>query len=134
MALEEHIPFIFGGAIFGLVAIVLAVLFLASYIYFSYAWHTIGTKLKHKNPWIAWIPFAKTILQLQLGDFHWAFVFLYLIPVLGWIALLILTLIAKWRIFEKRHYPGWLSLILLIPQVGFIGNAIIIGLVAWYKK
>jgi hypothetical protein len=49
----------------------------------------------------------------------------------------VLLLIATWRVYEKRKYPGWLSLISLagfIPGVGplaGIANLVILGLVAW---
>jgi hypothetical protein len=71
---------------------------------------------------------------LELGKFNWALVFLYLIPILGWIAIFILLIIAKWRIFEKRRYPGWLSLFILIPKLGSLAHAIILGFVAWKDK
>jgi len=90
--------------------------------------------LKYKKSWLAWIPIANISMMLQLGDFHWAWVFLILIPILGWIALFVLVIIATWRIFEDLDYPGWLSLAPIIPQVGGIAHLVIIGIVAWYKK
>jgi len=77
---------------------------------------------------------------LQLGGFHWAWIFLILIPMLGWIALGVLGIISCWRIFEKRNYQGWLSLIPIlgfVPFVGWIASIaflVIIGIVAWGKK
>src|SRR3990172_6763679 len=56
------------------------------YIYTSIALMTIGKKLKHKYPWMAWIPVANIALIPQLGSFHWAWVFLLLVPFLGWTA------------------------------------------------
>ncbi|MBU1988526.1 MAG: hypothetical protein KKD94_03535 [Nanoarchaeota archaeon] len=106
----------------------------ALYIYFALAWSTIAKKLKYKRPWIAWIPFANGAMILQIGGFHWAWIFLLLIPILGWIALLILLVIAHWRIFEKRKYPGWFGLSLVIPQIGGIIYLIVIGFVAWKDK
>lgn len=109
-------------------------LFAGVYVYFAFAWMEIAKKLKYEYPWLAWIPFARDAMVLQLGGFHWALVFLFLVPILGWIALFILGIIAKWRIFEKRKYPGWLSLFILIPQAGFIAHGIIVGFVAWKDK
>jgi len=138
MAVEQTILIaLVGGAIGTLIlaSIAFALAFLLGlYIYFAIAWFTIAKKLKYKRSWLAWVPFASTAMVLELGKFNWALVFLYLIPVLGWIALLVLTIIAKWRIFEKRKYPGWLSLFILIPKFGFIAHAAIIGLVAWKKN
>ena len=56
------------------------------------------------------------------------------IPVVGWIALFVLLIIATWRVFEAMSYPGWFSLSMVIPQVGFILYFIAIGFVAWADK
>jgi len=110
------------------------------YVYLGLVWSTIAKRLKHKYPWLAWIPFANVAMILQLGGFHWAWIFLILIPMLGWIALGVLGIISCWRIFEKRNYQGWLSLIPIlgfVPFVGWIASIaflVIIGIVAWGKK
>ena len=122
------------GALIALGVMVLILFIVALYIYSSLAWYTIAKKLKHKKPWLAWIPIANVSLVLQLGRFHWAWVFLLLIPIAGWIALFVLIIIATWRAFEKRKYPGWLSLSMIIPKVGGILYLIAIGFVAWGKK
>lgn len=126
-----------GGAIGGLMTfgIMMAILVaVAFYIYFALAWRTIAGKLKYKYPWLAWIPIANGAMILQMGGFHWAWIFLILIPILGWLALLVLMIIATWRIFEKRKYPGWFSLSMIIPKVGGILYLIAIGFVAWQDK
>ena len=105
----------------------------AFYVYTSLAWYTIANKLRYKYSWLAWIPIANIVMILQLGEFHWAWIFLILIPILGWIPLIVLLIIATWRIFEKRKHPGWFSLSIIIPNVGFILYLIAIGLVAWGK-
>lgn len=126
-----------GGLIGGLIVlgITIAILFgIAIYVYFALAWKTIAKKLNNKKSWLAWIPIANLALILQLGGFHWAWIFLILIPILGWIALFVLIIIATWRIFEKRKYPGWFSISMIIPKVGGILYLIAIGFVAWGKK
>lgn len=121
-------------ATFIVIAIIAIILL---YVYVAFAWYTIAKKLNHKSPWLAWIPFANVALTLQLGGFHWAWVFLLLVPILGWIAIWVMLIIATWRVYEKRKYPGWLSLLPLagaIPTVGglaSIANLIILGFVAW---
>ena len=138
MAAEDVIITGIAGGLVGTLifaSILSAILILiAAYIYFSLAWMTIGDKLKYSYSWLAWIPFARTAMVLQLGGFPWPLVFLFLIPVLGWLILIVLTIVAKWKIFEKRKYPGWLSLFILIPQVGWLAHAIILGFVAWKDK
>jgi len=133
---------IFGG----LVAFFSALLWLGIligillYIYTSLTLYTIGKKLKYKYSWLAWIPGANIAMLLQIGGFHWALVFLLLIPILGWIAVAVLGYIALWRIYEKRKYPGWLSLVSIASIIPFLGIAamlahlIIIGIVAWKDK
>lgn len=128
---------IFGGmasavAIVGVFFIIL--IFSALYVYFALAWMKIACKLGHKHRWLAWIPFANVAMMLQLGGFHWAWVFLALIPFLGWIALAVLLIIATWRIFERRHYPGWFALSMIVPKVGFVLYLVAIGFVAWKDK
>lgn len=122
------------GALVALGIGLLVLLALAVYIYHSWALFTIAKKLKHKKPWIAWIPIANGALVLHLGRFHWAWIFLILIPIAGWIALFVLYIIAMWRIFEMRNYPGWFSLSLVIPKVGSVLYLIAIGFVAWGDK
>jgi uncharacterized membrane protein YhaH (DUF805 family) len=115
--------------------IVLAVIFgIAVYAYWAIAWSTILKKLKYKKHWLAWIPVAQIAPILEVGGFHWAWIFLVFIPVLGWIALFVLVIISTWKIFEKRKYPGWLSLSMIIPKVGGILYLIAIGFVAWKNR
>jgi len=128
---------IVGGILGALIAlgIVFAILVVAAlYIYGAWAWMTIARKLKHKYPWLAWIPIANLAMILQLGGFHWAWIFLILFPIAGWIALLVLGIIATWRIFEKRNYPGWFSLSIIIPEIGFVLYMVAIGFVAWMDR
>jgi len=130
----------FGWALAGIMMVFLVIFCIAFYVYTSLAWSTILKKMKYKNYWLAWIPIVRIAPALQLGGFNWAWTFLILIPILGWIALLVLLTISLWKIFEKRKYPGWLSLSLvaiyipLLSGIGIIAYLIIIGLVAWQKR
>src|SRR3989344_263683 len=141
MTLTETLQTAFAGTALGALIIGAIVLFIiiiiAVWIYTSLVWQTIGKKLRHKNPWLAWIPFARTALVLKLGKFHWAWAFLWLIPIVGWAILAVLCIIARWRIFEIRNYPGWMALIPLAGIIPFLGglagiaSLIILGFVAW---
>ena len=135
MAYEELLPAVIAGglALIFIISIIITIV-LMLYVYFSFAWMTIAKKLGYKNYWLAWIPFAQTAMRFQLGKIPWQFVFLYLIPIFGWIAIFILEIIAKWHIFEKRNYPGWFALstiFLIIPKVGAIPYGVVLGFVAW---
>jgi len=128
----------FGGAIFGGL-LLLGILFILIiigfiYVYSSWAWMTIAKKLKYKKAWLAWIPIANGAMILQLGGFHWAWIFLIFLPILGWIPLFVLIIIATWRIFEKRKYPGWFSLSMVIPKLGGLVYLVIIGFVSWKDR
>ena len=114
--------------------IFLIILVLAVYIYFAYSWKTIAKKLKYKKSWIAWIPIANIAMILHLGSFNWAWIFLILLPIIGWVPLIVLVIIAEWRIFEKRKYPGWFALSTIIPQMGTGLYLIIIGFVAFADR
>jgi hypothetical protein len=128
----------FAGGAFGvLVALGILVLILvlaAVYVYFALAWQTTAKKLKYKRPWLAWIPFANLAMILSIGGFHWAWIFLLVIPFLGWLAVYVLLIIATWKILEKRNYPGWLSLSMIVPKIGGILYLILIGFTAWADR
>lgn len=131
---ETTKSFLLNGALGSLIATAIVVgiiVAIALYVYHALAWQTIAKKQKHKYPWLAWIPFANLALIFELGGFHWAWIFLAIIPVLGWIAVFVLMIIACWRIFEKRKYPGWFGLAPIIPKIGGILYLIVIGFVAW---
>jgi hypothetical protein len=123
-----------GGVFASLVALGVMIAFLVVaglYVFHSLAWSAIAKKLKYKRPWLAWIPFANIAMIFQLGKFHWAWVFLLLIPFAGWIAVTVLAIISMWRIFEKLRWPGWFSLGVVIPRIGGILYLVAIGFVAW---
>lgn len=124
---------LFGG-LFVLGALFMVLVLLAVYIYSAFALMTIAKKLKYKQAWLAWIPIVNLVLILQLGGFAWGWVFLMLIPVFGWIAIAVMVIISFWRIYEKRKYPGWFSLAILIPEIGFLLNMIALGFVAWKDR
>jgi hypothetical protein len=116
-------------------------IFLVYWIYTALAWSKIAKKLKYKKDWLAWIPFARTGMIFQLGGFHWAWAFLWLVPVLGWAAVYVLGIICNWRIFEKRKYNGWFALILVLAVLGEgigslagVAYLIILGFVAWKER
>ncbi len=123
-----------GGAIGAMMLLILLVAGLALYVYTSLSWMTIGKKLKYKKSWLAWIPIANISMMLQLGGFHWAWVFLVLLPIIGWIPLFVMLIIATWRIFEKRKYPGWFSLSMIVPKIGGILYLVILGFVSWKDR
>jgi hypothetical protein len=141
MNVTNYRDFILGGSLGALIAalfIFAVIFFIALYIYFALAWRAIARKRGYKHPWLAWVPVANIAMWLQMGGFSWAWIFLMIIPIAGWIAVFVLFLISTWKVFEKLKYPGWLGLSPLLSVLGhgfgFLAYGIIIGIVAWKKK
>jgi hypothetical protein len=121
------------GLFAGLIIFVI-VLLLALYVYWALAFMTIARKLKYDKPWLAWIPIANFFLLPILAKKKWTWGFMFFVPIAGFVFMIIWT----WKIYERRNYPGALSLIYLgtlIPIVNWfagIANLVVLGLVAWY--
>ena len=120
-------------AIFAGLAILGIIIAIGIYVYMAFAWMTIAKKLGYKKAWLAWIPIANLFLLPILAKKHWTWGFFCLIPPV-YLAFAIFWL---WNIYERRGYPGELSLITighLVPGVSgatLIANLIVFGLVAW---
>jgi len=114
-----------------LLILLVAFIFISIYVYTALALSALAKKLGQNKVWVAWIPIINFILILQMGNFHWALIFLLLIPFLGWIAIGVIGIVAFWRICEKRNYPGWLSLLTLL---GSLPGLIILGFLAWKDR
>ncbi|MDP2925659.1 MAG: hypothetical protein Q8N99_04775 [Nanoarchaeota archaeon] len=106
------------------------------HIYFALVGYRLSKKLRYDKPWLAFIPVANFFLLPILAKQPWALGFLFLIPPVFFI----LAIYWTWIIFERRNYPGILSLILIIailPGVGgagFFAFLIILGFVAFYDR
>jgi hypothetical protein len=136
LSLEE----IFAGAGgFGVAALTGAALTIALllslgiYVYAALVWMTIARKLGYKHAWLAWIPIANIFLLPILAKKYWTWGFLLFVPIVNFV----FGVIWLWKIYERRKYPGALSLIMLAPLVpilsgvGLIANLVVMGLVAW---
>ncbi|MEM4702967.1 MAG: hypothetical protein QXP53_00555 [Candidatus Pacearchaeota archaeon] len=129
----EMIPFV--AFFFGFI-VVLVLVIIGLYIYNAFVWMTIAKKLHYKKPWLAWIPIASTFLIPILAKKHWAWGFIFFVPIANIVFLIIWT----WDIFKQRNYPGELSLILIgffIPIIlvlAFIAYLVVQGLVAWQDR
>ena len=120
--------------------IVAGIILIALYVYITFSWMIIAKKVRYKNPQRAFIPFANIAMWLEIGGFRWEFVFLLLIPILGWIVMAVLLIISHWKIYEKLGYYGWIAILPLIGLikeiygVGIIIYLIAIGIIAWKNK
>jgi len=146
-----------GSAAVGFIAsffILFILLIVGLYVYSSLALMKIAKRTHTSNEWFAWLPILSTLLQLNIAKMHWAWIFVFIapillvfIPILGWIliipfliASLVLFIFIWWKICEARKKPGWLALFLIImyiPIINFIGGIfymVLIGILAWGKK
>ena len=104
---------------------------LIMYIYFALVLSTIGKKLKVGKIWMAWVPVVNMFYIPMLAGYKWYYGFLWLlaaIPIIGALISIGLVIWWWWKIAEKRNFPGWISILILIPIV----DIILPGVIAWY--
>lgn len=119
------------AAFLALGAITLSIFF-AVYIYSAIALMAIAKKTKTKNGWLAFIPIANFYLITQMAGENgwWTLILLAVfIPGIGGLAVFGVGVWFFWLIAEKIKFPGWTSLLLLIPVV----NLVMLGVWAWKK-
>lgn len=124
------------GAMMATLGTIVFFVAIAGYVYGALVWMTIAKKLGYDKPWLAWIPIANLFLLPILAKKHWAMGFLLFLPIVN----IVLLVIWIWRIYEKRNYPGWLSLVPLLGLIPIlsivaqIANIVIWALVAWVDR
>lgn len=113
--------------------IVSAIISLIFYIYCGITIMFIAKKTNTPKSWFAFIPFLNVLLTIRISGINewWILIFFAgFIPFVGALAIAVVCIWVFWRIAEKVGFPGWTSLLLLIP----VANLIIIGMYAWAKK
>jgi hypothetical protein len=113
--------------------VIALILGIAIYIYAAIALMTIAKKTGTPNGWLAFIPIANIYLVTQMAGQNglWTLIVLApLIPFIGQIAMIVVMIWLFWIVVEKIKFPGWTSLLLLIPIV----NLVMLGVWAWAKK
>ena len=115
-----------------LIAIFVIILFFAIYIYISIALMSLAKKTKTKHAWMAWIPVLNFYLMTQIAKQSglWTLILLAIWVPCGGLAIVAVGVWMFWIIAKKRKFPGWFSLLLLVPIV----NLVILGIMAWKKK
>ena len=100
--------------------------------------HT-AQRLKTEPAWLAWIPIVKFVLVAKMAKMHWwpilmlAFVWVPFIGPLLALAFAVFQIIWLWNICETRKFPGWISILTIIPVLGQIWLLVLWGLLAWSK-
>ena len=112
---------------------IMMLLSLVVYVYSALALMAIAKKTKTPNGWLAFIPIANVYLLTQMAGVSglWTLIVLApIVPIIGGLAMIIVSIWLMWTIAEKINFPGWTSLLLLIPMV----NLVMLGIWAWSKK
>ena len=123
-----------GGVLAMLVAsVVMLLLGLVVYIYSAIALMGIAKKTGTPNRWLAFIPIANVYLVTQMAGVSalWTLIiFAAIIPFFGGFAVMAAMIWMFWQVAEKINFPGWTSLLLLVPLV----NLVMLGIWAWSSK
>lgn len=110
--------------------VVAIIMILAFYVYFAFVLMTLAKKTGTEKAWLAWIPVVNMYLLIKIAKLPswWLFALLLpAIPFIGGVALYGIYIYWWWRIAEARKFPGWISLLMIIPVV----NLAIMGVLAW---
>lgn len=127
---------IFGGAMGSLVGVFAGLLIfffviaILIYLYQAYCQMKISDKSKTPNSWLAFIPIANFYLLTQMAGVSglWTLgLAAAFIPMIGGLAVLVLTVWLWWQAIERIKRPAWLALLIWIPVI----NWIIYGMLAF---
>lgn len=91
---------------------------IGSYIFSSYCLQRIFDKLSVKDSWLAWVPIANAVKIFQVGDKNPWLLLLILIPFIGAIAVLVLSIMAMMNIAKKLGKESWLAIAIIVPILG----------------
>lgn len=111
---------------------IMLVVALALYVYSAIALMVIAKKTKTSNGWFAFIPILNIYLITQMAGVSglWTLIILAgFIPIVGALAMTVAMIWMFWKVAENIDFPGWTSLLMLIPIV----NLVMLGVWAWGK-
>jgi hypothetical protein len=119
---------------------VIALIWVAFYVYMALALMYVAKRLNDPQPWLAWIPIANLVLLARLAKMHWWPVLLliaFIIPILNFIAMfafVVYVIIWQWKICEARNRPGWWVILQFVPFIGGIWTLVMWGILAWSEE
>ncbi len=110
------------------------------YIYNALAYTAIAKKLDMEKPWLMWIPIVNIYMISKMAKMHWWPMLLmigFFIPILNIfcsIAFVIFAMVWIWKVFQRVGRPGWWVLFTLIPIIGYLIFAVLLGIAAWSNR
>ena len=109
---------------------VMACMGIAGYVYGALTVSTIAKKLEEDKTWMAWVPLVNIAYLFKLAGLSPWLVLVMFIPVIGTLVALGITIYAWMKVAERRGFPQWVGLLLLVPLVGVA----VPGYIAWGKS
>ena len=100
------------------------------YVFFGITQQKTAQRLGLEKSWHAWVPILSTIQLFKMGDQNPLLILLSLVPVIGQLALTVLSIMVYCKIAEKLEYDKLFGLLPLIP----VGAFVMWGMFAWGKK
>jgi hypothetical protein len=111
---------LFGAGLFGGFALMMLVLAVATYVLAAFCLQTIANKTGTAHGWYAWIPVMNLILLCDIAGKPrwWVLLFLLsVIPIIGALAVLVISVILMMAVCEKRGKAKWLGILAVLPLV-----------------
>ncbi len=105
------------------VLIVVFIVTLLFYIYYSVCLQLISKKTNQGPIWLAWVPIAQLFLMCKIAGISYLWLLLLLlsfIPIVGMLSSLGLGGFIWYKIALARQKPGWLGILTVIPIVGLV--------------
>jgi|WetSurMetagenome_2_1015567.scaffolds.fasta_scaffold489623_2 hypothetical protein len=109
---------------------------IAYYIVNSWAFMSLGKKVKYSTPGLAWIPVVgPALISSKTAKMHWWPILLLIgfwIPFVGNLLVLAFTvfsIIWLYHTYEKINRPGWWAILMILPVVGLV----MLCIAAWGK-
>jgi len=131
--IEKQLSVYFAENSFLIVTIVLLILILA-YLYYAITLQAIATKTGTESAWLAWVPIGSLYLECKIaGKPGWWLllrIFSNLIPFVGPVISIIVSIIIWMGIASARSKPSWLGILTVVPLL----NLFLLGYLAFSKS
>ncbi|MFH1622638.1 MAG: DUF5684 domain-containing protein [Candidatus Omnitrophota bacterium] len=131
--MEKQLAAYFQKNSFLIVSVILLILIL-SYLYYSITLQTIAIKTGTESAWLAWVPIASLYLECKIAGKPWWWlllrIFSNLVPFVGPVISIIISIIIWIGIANARRKPSWLGILTVVP----LFNIFLLGYLAFSKS